>query len=215
MTCSAILNNIIINPDVFLPMFKWFYGSNGNAPLPSGVTTTDTTDVLNNHNYTSTLQISQLSQSHTGNYACRLGAGSLVNNVMITVNGGRITRVKYHLYPLKFSYPAPSITVMVTATLTTPLMVGQTSNTLTCNVFGVDRLTPTMAYQWTRNDGTTSESVGTNSNILPLTSVGLSDAREYTCHAIVNSNLLNNGISMSGNRIVIIQSELINPVYAI
>ena len=67
------------------PTFEWFFGPNGNAPLPSSLTTPAT--VLNSHTYTSTLQFSPLSQSHAGNYTCRLGAGRLVNSTMVTVNG--------------------------------------------------------------------------------------------------------------------------------
>ena len=67
------------------PDFEWFYGSNGNALLLSGLTPTVT--VLTSGVYTSTLQFSPLSQSHTGDYTCRLGVGSLVNSAMVTVNG--------------------------------------------------------------------------------------------------------------------------------
>ena len=66
------------------PTFEWFFGPNGNAPLPSGLTPTAT--VLGTDNiYRSTLQFSPLSQSHTGNYTCRLGAGRLVNSNTFTV----------------------------------------------------------------------------------------------------------------------------------
>ena len=88
LTCSATLNSNnppLPDPDIPPPTFEWFFGPNGDAPLPSGVT--PTTTVLNNGTYTSTLQFSPLSQSHSGNYTCRLGAGSLVNSAMITVNG--------------------------------------------------------------------------------------------------------------------------------
>ena len=68
------------------PTFKWFYGPNGNAPLPSGLTPMAT--VLSSGTYTSTLPFSPLSQSlHTGMYTCQLGVGSLVNSFMVTVNG--------------------------------------------------------------------------------------------------------------------------------
>ena len=67
------------------PTFEWFYGPNGNAPLPSGAT--PMTTVLNSDTYTGTLLFSSLSQSHAGNYMCRLGARRLVNSNMFTVNG--------------------------------------------------------------------------------------------------------------------------------
>ena len=90
LTCSATLHsNNPPSPDSYImptPEFEWFYGPNGDALLPSGLTTPST--ALNSGTYTSTLQFSRLSQSlHTGMYTCRLGAGSLVNSAMITVNG--------------------------------------------------------------------------------------------------------------------------------
>ena len=90
LTCSATLHsNNPPSPESYImppPTFEWFFGPNGNDPLPSGLTPTAT--VLNSLTYTSTLQFSPLSQSlHTGNYTCQLGAGSLVNNNALTVNG--------------------------------------------------------------------------------------------------------------------------------
>ena len=93
LMCSATLhsrNPSLPDPNIPSPTFKWFYGPNGNAPLPSDLT--PNTTVLNNGTYTSTLQFSPLSQSlHAGNYTCRLGAGSLVNSAMFTVNGKYLT----------------------------------------------------------------------------------------------------------------------------
>ena len=88
LTCSATLhmrNPTLPDPDIPSPTFEWFFGPNGNAPLPSGLTPIE--NVLNSRTYTSTLQFSPLSQSHAGNYTCRLGAGNLVNSAMVTVNG--------------------------------------------------------------------------------------------------------------------------------
>ena len=82
----------------------------------------------------------------------------------------------------------------------------QDDNTLTCIVSGDDNLSPTITYQWTRNNSVT---VGTNSRTLLLSSVGLSDAGNYTCHATVNSGLLTNSITMSDSQIVMVQSELV------
>ena len=86
LTCSATLNTD--SPPSFIvpsPTIEWFFGPNSNASLPSGVTPTET--VLNSRTYTSILQFSPLNQSHAGNYTCRLGAGRLVNNNTVTVNG--------------------------------------------------------------------------------------------------------------------------------
>ena len=87
LTCLATLapssNPPLPDPNIPSPTFEWFFGPNGSAPLPSGVTPTDT--ILSSDTYTSTLHFSPLSQSHTGNYTCRLGAISLMNSAMITV----------------------------------------------------------------------------------------------------------------------------------
>ena len=94
LTCLATLNSR--NPplqdlNIPSPTFEWFFGPNGNAPLPSGLIPMAT--VLSGLTYTSTLQFSPLTQSlHTGNYTCRLGAASLVNSAMVTVNGMLIVR---------------------------------------------------------------------------------------------------------------------------
>ena len=88
LTCSATLsprNPPLPDPNIPSPTFEWFYGPNGNAPLPSDLTTIPT--ALNSGTYTSTLQFSPLNQSHTGNYTCQLGAGRLVNSSMFIVKG--------------------------------------------------------------------------------------------------------------------------------
>jgi subtilase family serine protease len=84
-------------------------------------------------------------------------------------------------------------------------MVGQTDNTLICDISGADNLNPTITYQWTRNGG---GEVGI-SNTFTISSAGLSDAGNYTCRATVNSNLLRNEITVSAGQIVMVQSELI------
>ena len=82
----------------------------------------------------------------------------------------------------------------------------QVDKALTCTVSGGDNLSPTITYQWTRNNSVT---VGTNSRTLLLSSVGLSDAGNYTCHATVTSGLLTNSITISDSQIVMVQSELV------
>ena len=57
---------------------------------------------------------------------------------------------------------APPISIMIIADLNTPLMVGQTNNTLTCGVSGAERLTPTITYEWTRYNGTTQTQINRN-----------------------------------------------------
>ena len=88
LTCSATLsprNPSLPDSNIPAPTFEWFFGPNGNASLPSGLTPTET--YLSNNSYRSTLHFSPLSQFHTGRYTCRLGVGSLINSAMVTVNG--------------------------------------------------------------------------------------------------------------------------------
>ena len=86
LTCSTTLNSdstpLPIN--VPSPTFEWFFGPN-NSSLPTGVTPMATVDNINT--YTSTLQFSQLSESHEGMYTCQLGPGRLANSAFVTVNG--------------------------------------------------------------------------------------------------------------------------------
>ena len=84
LMCSATLVTPIPLPsNIPSSTFKWF--SNGNASLPSGVTSMGT--AMSNNIYTSTLQFSPLSLSHAGMYTCRIGAGRLANSTVVTVNG--------------------------------------------------------------------------------------------------------------------------------
>ena len=71
------------------PNFQWFFGPNGNASLPSGLTPLPTTSKSNStsETYTSSLSFSPLGQSHAGMYTCRLGAGRLVADTALIVNG--------------------------------------------------------------------------------------------------------------------------------
>ena len=87
LVCSATLVDPVPLPsNIPTPHFEWFFGSHGNASLPSGVTPMAT--ILGSNNiYTGSLQISLLSQSHAGMYTCRLGVGTLASSIMVTVNG--------------------------------------------------------------------------------------------------------------------------------
>ena len=98
---------------------------------------------------------------------------------------------------------------MVTANFNESLVVGQTGYTLTCDVSGADNLNQSIMYRWIKNDGSTQTPVGTNSNALTLSSVGLSNVGDYTCSLSVSSYLLNNDIMMSASNLqrVVVQSE--------
>ena len=87
LTCSATLVDPVPLPsNIPTPTFEWFFGPNGNASLPSGVTPTATT-LSSGYTYSSTLSFSLLTQSHSGVYTCRLGVGILANNNTIVVKG--------------------------------------------------------------------------------------------------------------------------------
>ena len=101
---------------------------------------------------------------------------------------------------------------MVIANLSAPLTVGQTDNTLICDVSGTGSFNSiTITYQWTRNDGATQTQVG-NSRILNLSPLRLSHAGDYTCNVTINLTLPSLNITLSADNIqsVTIQSELIN-----
>lgn len=93
LTCSATLIDPTPLPaNVPSPNFHWYFGPTGNGPLPPDVTLMTTTS--NSYTYSSTLVFSPLVQSHAGTYTCRLGAGSLAENVTI-MNGTTVFRL-YH-----------------------------------------------------------------------------------------------------------------------
>ena len=73
---------MIVSP----PIFEWFFGPN-NGSLSSGVTPTENIS-SNGDTYTSNLQFSPLSQSHTGMYTCRLGGNARLADIFtVIVNG--------------------------------------------------------------------------------------------------------------------------------
>ena len=92
-------------------------------------------------------------------------------------------------------------------------MLGQTGYTVICAVIGAESLSPTIAYQWTRDNGTTQTQVGTNSNTLSFSPLSLSYAGRYTCNVTVRSPYLNSDImaaSIPGDSpSVMFQSKLI------
>ena len=97
---------------------------------------------------------------------------------------------------------------MVTANLNTPLMVGQTGNTLTCDVSGAESLiNPTITYKWARNGETVPDA---SSGTLTLSSLKLSDAGNYACNVTVGSASLSSDIQASASNMqtLTIGSEL-------
>ena len=200
LTCSATLFDPIPLPsNVPSPTFEWFFGPNGNAPLPSGLTTVpDMSSNTTSITYISTLQFSTLSQPlHQGMYTCRIGAGILANSADVTVNG-MITSCQLLLLSyidLPFPIAAPNISVQIT-TSGAP-MLGQNGYSLTCGVNGAENLNPIITYQWIKNNGTQSQiQVGGNLKVLSFSPLSLSDAGQYTCQATVSSPYLIDNITI-------------------
>ena len=90
-------------------------------------------------------------------------------------------------------------------------MLGQ-AHEINCSASGAEKLNPTINYQWTKtNDTVTFTEVGTNSNILSLSPLYLSDAGSYTCEATITSQgFLTGSITKENNTKLEIPSELIN-----
>jgi hypothetical protein len=99
LRCSATLISPLSLPsNVPSPSFEWFYGLHGNASLPSGLTPTATV-LMSGNIYTSTLLFfPSLTESHTGNYTCRLGAGRLVNSTVVSADGMNSIHMPESLY---------------------------------------------------------------------------------------------------------------------
>ena len=102
---------------------------------------------------------------------------------------------------MNFFFPAPAISVPITASQATPVL-GQIYS-LTCDVTGAENLSPSITYQWTKNNG---NQIGTNENF-SFSSLRLSDAGQYTCRATVSSPYLSGDITMTGTHDIRIQSK--------
>ena len=224
LTCSAKLAQPTpLPPNVPPPTFEWFYGPNNNTALPSGVILTSN---FNDYTYTSTLQFSPLNQSHAGMYTCRLGAGQLINSMIVSVDGMLVIiahqiqsqEIIYIIYDcaynLKFKLSFyPDVVVQVTTSYRGSPALG-VIYILTCNVFVADHLCPyitTSTYQWTKNNSTVTElQVGSESKTLSFSSLRLSDAGRYTCHTTVSSFRINDNhsIRVMGSHDIIIPSKL-------
>ena len=92
---------------------------------------------------------------------------------------------------------APTILIIISDS-GSPVL-GQTGYTLTCAVIGDENLSPTITYQWTRDNGTTQTQVGTNSNTLSFSPLSLSDAGRYTCDVTISSPYLTGDLVSSAS----------------
>ena len=93
LSCSA---DIVLDSPSQNVTFEWFFGPN-NSTLPTGVTVSNVTN--NSNTYTSTLQLSSLTQSHTGTYTCRIGGNkglAASATVTVSVNKSKISTTVTH-----------------------------------------------------------------------------------------------------------------------
>ena len=96
LMCSAkLVDPIPLPPNVSSPNFEWFFGPDSSASLPPGATPMETV-LKSGYIYSSTLQFSPvLNESHAGTYTCRLGAGRLINSIILTVDG-TVYKIRIH-----------------------------------------------------------------------------------------------------------------------
>ena len=87
-------------------------------------------------------------------------------------------------------------------------MLGQNGYSLTCVVYGVENINPSITYQWTKNNGTQTQlQVGATPKVLSFSPLRLSDAGQYTCLVIVASSYLFNGVTTTASHITTFQGE--------
>ena len=89
-------------------------------------------------------------------------------------------------------------------------MLGQNGYSLTCGVNGAGNLSPTITYQWIKNNGTLTQiELGSDPKLLSLDSspLRLSDAGRYTCQVTVTSPYLIDNITVMDSQDITIQSE--------
>ena len=85
------------------------------------------------------------------------------------------------------------------------------SYSLTCGVTGAESLSPSITYQWTKNNGTQTQIQNDAANPrISFSPLRLSDAGRYTCQTTVSSPYLNNDITMMDTQDVTLQSEFMN-----
>ena len=148
----------------------------------------------------STLTFNPLAASHAGTYTCTgmVGGVTVMDTSVVTVNSkysiiNNLLTMCVVITKIPSTSTAPSIVVMVSDDGATPSL-GQ-SYTLTCSVTGANNINPTITYQWTKNNGTQTQVVGTNSNTLSLSPLRLSDTGQYTCSVTVSSTLISSVIT--------------------
>ena len=107
-------------------------------------------------------------------------------------------------------FPAPTISAQITTSNSGTPMLGQNGYSLICNVSGAENLSPSITYQWTKNNGTQTQTIqvgGTDFRFLSFSPLRLSDAGQYTCQATISSPYLNNDIIVMNSQDIMLQSE--------
>ena len=98
----------------------------------------------------------------------------------------------------------PQVTVRISDGGAVPTL-GQ-SVTLTCDVFGADKLNPILTYIWTKKNNTYSEVIAT-SNTLSFPTLHLSSTGEYTCNVSVESPYLIDVINITKSYNITLESK--------
>lgn len=101
----------------------------------------------------------------------------------------------------------PSVTANITSD-EIPSVLGR-RYTFTCYVSGAEKLNPMTKYDWKKNiSGAAQLPVGTNSSVLLLPSLKLSDAGQYSCHITIQSHYLDNELTAVASQNVLLECKL-------
>ena len=107
-------------------------------------------------------------------------------------------------------FPAPPISAQITTSSSDSLLLGQSGYSLTCGITGTENLSPSITYQWTKNNGTQDQTQIQNDEGNPRVSFSHlrpSDAGQYTCQATIRSPYLIDDIIVMNTLDVTLQSE--------
>ena len=88
-------------------------------------------------------------------------------------------------------------------------LLGQDHYRFQCMLMGLkDNLKASVMYQWTKNGGTQTNQLQSNSQTLSFGPLRLTDAGNYTCQVRVSSDHLSRDIIVTSFRVVRFQSKL-------
>ena len=91
-------------------------------------------------------------------------------------------------------------------------LLGQNGYRLDCMTVGLDdNLDVSVTYQWTKDDGTHTVQLQSNSQTLSFGPLRLTDAGNYTCQVTVSSHHLSKDITATSFRALHLQSKLRKP----